>query len=59
MALEQIVELATYASSMTLQLIVGEAPMEDIPAMQEKLREMGAQDCVESLQKQLDAYYAR
>lgn len=59
LALEQIVELATYASSMTLQLIVGEAPMEDIPAMQEKLREMGAQDCVESLQKQLDAYYAR
>ena len=59
-ALELYMEdLRTYASAATLQFIVGERPLSDISAMQQELRDMGAEDCLSVLQEQLDAYYSK
>lgn len=59
-ALELYMEdLRTYASTVTLQLIAGERPLSDIPAIQQELRDMSAGECIQILQEQLDAYYAR
>lgn len=52
-------DVRTYASAATLQFIVGERPLSEIPAMQEELRDMGAEECLCTLQEALDSYYAR
>ena len=52
-------DLRTYASAATLQFITGERPLSEIPDMQQELRDMGAEECLLTLQEELDAYYAR
>lgn len=52
-------DLTTYSSSVTLQLIVGEKSLEEIPDIQAELREIGVERCLEILQDYMDAYLAR
>ena len=52
-------EMNTYAEQQLLQLITGQTSLEEIPNMQAKLRELGAEDCIAIVQQRLEDYYAR
>lgn len=52
-------DLATCAQTASIELMVGERPLSDIPAVQQELMDIGAERCMELLQESLDAYLLR
>ena len=52
-------DLATCAQTAAIELMVGERPLSDIPAVQQELMDIGAERCMELLQESLDAYLLR
>ncbi len=52
-------EMNTYAEQQLLLLISGQTPLEEIPNIQAKLREMGAEDCIAMVQDRVDGFYGR
>ena len=54
-----IFDVSTYAQTVTIELIVGERPLSDIPEIQQELKDMGAEKCIELIQERLDAYLLR
>lgn len=57
--LTMVAEITAYAESMTLQLLIGEKALDELPAMQEELKALGLDRCVDMLQACLDQYLAR
>lgn len=49
-------DISTYVDSLIPQFILGERDLEEIPKVQEKIREMGIEECMEFWQTALDRY---
>lgn len=56
---DYIFDLSTYAQTVTLELIAGDCLLSSIPDVQEKMRSLGADQCIELLQEELDAFLSR
>lgn len=56
---DRMTELATYTESQTLQFITGQRPLEQIPDMQEHLRELEAEECIAMIQQRMEDFYQR
>lgn len=54
-----IADINTYAEQQLLMLITAQTPLEEIPNIQAKLRDMGAEDCVAMVQRRVDDFYSR
>ena len=57
--LGMVVEMNTYAENQVLQFITGQLSLDQIPAMQEHLRELKAEECIGMVQQRLENYYQR
>ena len=51
-------DFSTYVDSVIPQLITGEISLDEIPAIQQSIRDMGADDCIALWQAELDRWNA-